>query len=290
MRDLRARTKGEYVRYVAALGRHYGCDPALLNENQIRDYFILLRTKRHYSGSTMTIARAALRCFYRDFLKAPKWTVFEELKIRRLTQLPVVLTREEVGSILSLVRRDRFRTAFRLIYHCGLRVSEALAIETKHIDSKALRIHIRNGKGGKDRYVPISPAMGEDLRRFWRRHRNARFLFPSLGRNWRDRGRDGIKHLSCATQTMSTSSVQMAFRMALAASGINKEATVHTLRHSYATHLLEEGVSIRLISQYLGHESLDTTVIYTHLTAVSEEKTRHVLERLHLQVCQSAQH
>jgi integrase/recombinase XerD len=143
------------------------------------------------------------------------------------------------------------------------------------------RLHIRNGKGGKDRFVPIAVAMVEELRQWWRTHTHRSLLFPSPGRGWADRTVSLSQAMTRSTEPMSVSSVQMAYRLARAASGVNSASTTHSLRHSYATHLLEEGVSLRQISQYLGHESLDTTVIYTHLTALSEAKTQAALTTLY---------
>jgi len=129
--------------------------------------------------------------------------------------------------------------------------------------------------------VPIAPLMVEELRDWWRTHRNPNFLFPSPGRGWADRTFSLSQSMTRSTSPMSVSSVQMAYRLARAASGVNTASTTHSLRHSYATHLLEEGVSLRQISQYLGHESLDTTVIYTHLTSISETRTQAALATLY---------
>jgi site-specific recombinase XerD len=123
--------------------------------------------------------------------------------------------------------------------------------------------------------------MVSELRQWWNMHRHPTWLFPGPGTGWRERGRTALAAALLATSSMSVSAVQHTFRLARAQSGINASATVHTLRHSYATHLLEEGVSLRQISHYLGHASLDTTVIYTHLTAISEARTRAALETLH---------
>jgi integrase/recombinase XerD len=171
----------------------------------------------------------------------------------------------------------------RLIYHCGLRVGETVSIRVRDIHGRdnPPRLHIRNGKGGKDRYVPIAPAMVDELRQWWRRHQNPEWLFPSPGRAWADRTLSLSQSMARAKEAMSVSSVQMAYRLARAASAVNSASTTHSLRHSYATHLLEEGVSLRQISQYLGHESLDTTVIYTHLTSISEARTQAALLALY---------
>jgi integrase/recombinase XerD len=202
------------------------------------------------------------------------------MRARRAQTLPVVLTREEVARLLRAVRCDRFRTVLRLIYGCGLRITEAVGLEVTDIDGAAFRIHIRDAKGGKDRYVPVAPALVATLRRFWKRHHHPRWLFPGLRHDWRTAKTPLPERARAATGPMSASAVQGAFRLALAASGLRKKATPHTLRHSYATHLLEEGISIRLISQYLGHASLETTLIYVHLSAVSEAKALEALQRL----------
>ena len=280
-KDFRPKTKQEYVRYLCKLAEHFQCDPATLTQDQVREYFLLLRQHKHYGGSAMTVARASLRCFFQNCLNHADWTVFQELAIRRVEPLPVVLSREEVARVLGAVREPRFRACLRLIYHCGLRVGEVVRIEVSHIDGPAQRLHVRFAKGGKDRYVPLAPGMLGELRQWWKLHQHPRFLFPSPGRAWKDRSCTLAESMRRATGPMSVSSIQMAFRLARAAAGLQPTATVHTLRHSYATHLLEEGVSVRLISQYLGHESLETTVIYTHLTAVSEAQTRLALETLH---------
>jgi integrase len=185
--------------------------------------------------------------------------------------------------LLGSVRCDRFRTILRLIYHTGLRIREACRLEVIDIKASAGRLHVRNAKGGKERYVPIAPEMLVDLRRLWCRHRHPRYLFPGMQVDWSEHKQPMSERVLRAAGPMSESAVQNAFRLALAASGIKTRATPHTLRHSYATHLLEEGVSIRLISQYLGHASLDTTLIYTHLTALSEERAVAALQRLFAQ-------
>jgi integrase/recombinase XerD len=222
-----------------------------------------------------------LRCFYRECLKITDWSVFEDLHINQPQTLPVVLSEAEVQHLLNSVRQERFAVCLRLIYHCGLRVGEAVGLEVQDILGRhnPPRLHIRNAKGGKDRHVPMAVAMLQELRAFWRTHRNPKLLFPSpppakeravLGRS-----------LAQTNVPMGVASVQEVFRLARQASGVNPRATVHTLRHSYATHLLERGISLRQISAYLGHQSLDTTIIYTHLTAVSEARTQSALQAMY---------
>lgn len=285
LKDYRPATKKEYVRYVRKLAEHFQCDPATLSENQLREYFLFLRQHKHYKRAAMKAAKFSLLCFYLDCLKVQGWSVFNEVRIAEPEVLPIVLSRDEVQGLLQAITEPRFRTVLSLMYHCGLRVGEAVTIEVRDIHGRTTppRLHVRNGKGGKDRFVPIAAAMVDELRSWWCSHRNRTFLFPSPGRGWADRSESLSQSMSRSTTCMSVSSVQMAYRLARASSGVNSASTTHSLRHSYATHLLEEGVSLLQISKYLGHESIETTVIYTHLTAISEAKTQAALSVLHQQ-------
>ena len=285
LKDYRPATKKEYVRYVRKLAEHFQCDPATLSENQIREYFLFLRQHKHYKRAAMKAAKFSLLCFFVDSVKVSGWTVFNEIRIAEPLVLPVVLARGEVQALLQAVIEPRFRTVLALMYHSGLRVGEAVRIEVRDLHGREQppRLHVRNGKGGKERFVPLAPAMVEQLRQWWRTHRHRTFLFPSPGRGWADRTESLSQSMARSTAPMSVSSVQMAYRLARAASGVNAASTTHSLRHSYATHLLEEGVSLLQISKYLGHESIETTVIYTHLTAISEARTQAALAALHQQ-------
>ena len=285
LKDYRPATKKEYVRYVRKLAEHFQCDPATLSENQIREYFLFLRQHKHYKRAAMKAAKFSLLCFFVDSVKVSGWTVFNEIRIAEPLVLPVVLARGEVQALLQAVIEPRFRTVLALMYHSGLRVGEAVRIEVRDLHGREQppRLHVRNGKGGKERFVPLAPAMVEQLRQWWRTHRHRTFLFPSPGRGWADRTESLSQSMARSTAPMSVSSVQMAYRLARAASGVNSASTTHSLRHSYATHLLEEGVSLLQISKYLGHESIETTVIYTHLTAISEARTQAALAALHQQ-------
>jgi len=287
LKDYRPPTKKEYVRYVRKCAEHFGADPLSLSEDQLRAYFLFLRQEKRYTRSPMKAAKFALRSFFVDCHGRTGWTVFAEVRIAEPVLLPVVLSREEVAAVLGAVREPRLRVCLELIYHCGLRVGEAVRIEVRDLHesrSEQPRLHVRHGKGGGDRFVPLHPAMVEGLRRWWRQHQHPVWLFPGPGIGWRERGRTALAAAQRATTHLSVSAVQNTFRLARAQSGVNPAATPHTLRHSYATHLLEEGVSLRQISHYLGHASLDTTVIYTHLTSMSEARTRAALATLHRQL------
>ena len=271
------------------LGEYYRCDPAALTEQQVRAYFVYLRTEKKYHGSTMNQAKVAIRTFYHGHLKIePQWALFEEIQVRRKDDLPTVLTREEVRRLLSCVDDQKYHAILTLIYSCGLRISEACKLEVTDIDTDAQRILIRNGKGGKSRYVPIDPEVIGLMRQWYRVHRNQRFIFPAVGRKWKttrlatreQQFEQQRVAMHTAKEPISASAVRNALRYAVAASGLKQPITLHTLRHCYATHLLEEGVSIRHISAYLGHASLNQTLVYAHLTTTGEAHTRKTLNGL----------
>jgi integrase/recombinase XerD len=276
LRSLSNRTRGEYLRYIRKLAGYCGKDPASLEEHEARAYLIYLKEQKRYAPSSMRIAAAALQFFYHCVV-GRDWRLFSIVRSPDRQRLPAVLSREEVRRLLGVIKEERFRTILQLIYACGLRVGEAVSLAVTDIHAAQERIHVREAKGGRDRFVPLSPFMLERLRGFWKTHRHPRLLFPGVGRGWRERASE---RSASANEPMSVSSIQHCFRLACAEAGIKVKATPHTLRHSYATHLLEEGVSLRQIASYLGHSSLDTTVIYTHLTAVSEGKALRVIEAL----------
>jgi len=177
---------------------------------------------------------------------------------KRHKQLPVVLGPPEVRSIFGQVHTPRFRACLKLIYACGLRLGEACRLAPTDIDSARGVVHIRNAKGATDRYVPIPPTLIPLLREYWKSHRNPRWLFPAASCGHR-RGSPAARHIPLGA-------VQKAFQLARQAAGVRKAAHVHTLRHSWATHLLEANVNLRLIQAWLGHRSPSTTAVYTHMT------------------------
>jgi site-specific recombinase XerD len=262
LRGLSERTQKSYVRAVRQLAKHYHKSPDLITEAELRQYFLFIKNVKHYSRPTMTIAICGLRFLYQDTLNR-KWTIFGIVRPAPEKKLPVILSREEVRQILGLVRLPRYKVCLSLIYSCGLRLQEGINLRIADIDSARQMIHVRHGKGAKDRYVPLPQRTLELLRQYWKTHRHPALLFPAEGRNHSE--------LSQATEPMSKSSLQQAFRAALKASGNNKRASVHTLRHSWATHLLEAGVNLRLIQEWLGHSSPATTSVYTHLTVKAEQ-------------------
>jgi len=262
LRGLAERTQEAYTRAVRQLAAHYHKSPDQITEEELRQYFLHLKNFKHYSRTTMTIAICGIRFFYEQTLNR-NWAIFGIVRPAPEKKLPVILSREEVRQILGRIRLLRYKVCLKTIYSCGLRLQEGTHLQVADIDSARMMIHVRHGKGAKDRYVPLPQRTLTLLRQYWTTHRNPVLLFPA-------EGRDHI-NLQKATEPMSKSSVQDAFHAALKDSRLNKRASVHTLRHSWATHLLEAGVNLRLIQEYLGHSSPATTSVYTHLTVKAEQ-------------------
>jgi len=257
LRGLSERTQEAYTRAVRQLSEHYHKSPDQITEEELRQYFLFIKNVKQYARGSSTIAICGIKFFYERTLNR-QWTTLGLVRAAPEKKLPVILSREEVRQILGGLRLPRYRVCLSTIYSCGLRLQEGTNLRVADIDSTRQMIHVRHGKGAKDRYVPLPERTLVLLRQYWKQHRNPVLLFPAEGREH--------SALAKATGPMSKSSVQQAFRAALKASGNHKRASVHTLRHSWATHLLEAGVNLRLIQEWLGHSSPATTSVYTHLT------------------------
>src|SRR6266508_3578640 len=262
LRGLSARTQESYVRAVRQLAEHYHKSPDLITEEELRQYFLYIKNVKHYSRATPSVAIGGAKCRVKVSMEKDG-TTFSMVRPAPEKKLPVILSLAEVRQILSHIRLPRYQVCLTTIYSCGLRLQEGTHLQVADIDSARLMIHVRHGKGAKDRYVPLPKRTLQLLRQYWKQHHNPVLLFPAEGRNHID--------LARSTEPMSKSSVQDAFHAALKASGNNKRASVHTLRHSWATHLLEAGVNLRLIQEWLGHSSPATTSVYTHLTVKAEQ-------------------
>jgi integrase/recombinase XerD len=271
LRGLSEKTQEAYVRAVRQLAEHYGKSPDCISEEELRQYFLYLRNEQRVSSSTFTVALCGIKFFYQQTLRQA-WPTLDLVRPLREKKLPVVLSKAEVCRILGRIHRPRYRVCLSTIYSCGLRLREGVHLQVSDIDSDRMMIHVRHGKGAKDRYVPLPVCTLEMLRGYWVTHRHPVWLFPAPFPA-------GVP-LSAATKPMSVSGVQRCFKAALQESGLQKRATVHTLRHSYATHLLEAGVNLRLIQAYLGHSSPQTTAIYTHLTREAEDLAAEAINRV----------
>ena len=264
LRGLSPRTEEAYVRAVRQLAEYCRKSPDKISQEELRAYFLYLKNVRKVSRSTQVIALSGIKFFYIHTLERP-WHTLDLVRPAKERKLPVVLSVEEVGRILDCIHRQRYRVCLTTIYACGLRLLEGVRLQVRDIDSQRNMLHIHHAKGNKERYVPLPQACLSMLRQYWRMHRNPIWIFPSPN-----------KH----SRPMNESSLQKALRAAVSESGVNKKATVHTLRHSYATHLLEAGLNLRIIQSYLGHASPATTAIYTHLTSLTQAQSLDTIDEL----------
>ena len=276
LRGLSARTREAYARAVWQLAQHYQRRPDQLSDEELRQYFLYLTNEKKIARPTATIALCGIKFFYEQTLKQP-WPTLRFVRPAREWKLPVVLSRKEVRRILREVRIPVYRACLTTIYACGLRLLEGTHLQVPDVDSARMLLHI-HGKSKKDRYVPLPAPTLQLLRAHWRTHRSPLWLFPAPTRH-------GLAHsLAHDGGPVTRSSLQSAFRGALKRSGLAKRAHVHTLRHSYATHLLEAGFNLRVIQDHLGHRSPRTTALYTHLTrevrATLTEPLNHLMEDL----------
>jgi integrase len=280
LRSLADSTQAEYLRNVRRLSSQTARDPVTLTEPDLRAYVLKLKDESQLSPSSMRTAAAALEAFYIHHL-GHTWALFSLLRCPDYKTLPEVLTVGEVHRLLSAIKLPRFRVLFGLLYACGLRLNEGLSLQVTDIRDKGRHIHLSadETKGHKARVVPLPSGTRDELRAYWCTHRHPHFVFPALGNGWRDRPNAAVK-LRDATTHMQDGSAQVCMRLARAAAGLPERVVCHTLRHSYATHLLDKGVSIRLISAYMGHSSLDITARYLHLTTVNETHAREAIEQL----------
>lgn len=273
LRGLAPKTQESYLRAVRQLANYYHKSPDQISEEELRAYFLYLKNEKKVSRSACTVALCGIKFFYEQTLQR-HWQTFDLVRPPKSKKLPVVLSQDEVRHLLQQVRLPHYRICLTIIYACGLRLKEALHLEVRDVDAERALLHIRQSKGWRDRYVPLPQTTLTLLRQQWATHRHPTLLFPS-------RHRGVAQH---ATQPMGPTGVQRAFKAALSVSTVAKSATVHTLRHSWATHLLEAGVNLRLIQLWLGHKSLQTTAIYTHLTRHAEtlagEKINHLMADL----------
>ncbi len=263
MRNLSPHTQECYVRAVAHFAKHYGKSPDQLGPGEVRAYLLHMIHERHVSWSLYNQARCALRFFYRITLKQS--FALEEISCAKTgKKLPVVLSRDEVAQFFSAARRPKARAVLMTIYAAGLRVSEAVHLRVSDIDSRRMVIRVHQGKGKKDRYVMLSPKLLAELRAYWKIARPTEWLFP--GRN--------------PQQPMNRRNVQNSCVRVARRAGLNKVVSPHTLRHSFATHLLESGVDIRTIQALLGHRNLSTTALYTSVSMKTVVATTSPLDLL----------
>jgi len=265
LRKYSPKTVKAYIHYNEDLLKISGKNLSDITESDIKDYLFYLVEQRKVATSTLNIAINALKFYYGTILK--RKFLYEIKRPRKDRKLPVVLGREEVVRILSSVENIKHKAILMLIYSAGLRVSEVVKLRAEDIDKERQLIHIRGAKGRKDRYTTLSDQVLTVLREYWKEYKPDIWLFP---------GAKPGSHLG-------TRSVEKIFTGACKKAGIRKEVSVHSLRHSFATHLLEGGTDLRYIQELLGHKSSKTTEIYTHVSKKELGKIRSPLDNLELE-------
>ncbi len=265
LRGRSSKTIRAYVAAVERFGKHFGMAAGQLDLDQARQYLRYLTADRKLATSSCNQSAAALRFFFRFILKLPG--VLERLPFQRRSRpLPVVFSRREVVALLGATENLKHRAILMTMYAGGLRLNEVIHLRPTDIDSQRMRIRIRQGKGGKDRYVMLAEQLLTVLRQYWREERPKGWLFPAVGTD---------KPLDART-------VQRVFARAKAKAGIRKPSSPHTLRHSFATHLLENGADLREIQELLGHQSIRTTARYTKVSVAGVVGVRSPLDGLTL--------
>jgi len=258
-----------YSRALRRVVEFTGCCPDKITKAQLRQFFgSLVET---HSWATVKTDRNGLQHFWSHVLNRD-WDWVKIVRPPKVRTLPDILSVDETFRVLSAVREIRFRTCLLAIYSMGLRLGEGLRLQVGDIDGKRGFVHIRAAKGKKDRYVPLPQATYRALRTYWCTHRNPVLLFPSVA---------GTRTSARSAKTvMDSGTMQRAMKAAVLACGVKKKISVHSLRHSYATHLLEAGIDLRVIQAYLGHKSPVTTIRYTQLTQVTQKNAKEIIERL----------
>jgi len=269
LHGLRSKTIESYCCSIRRVAHFFNRCPDDLNQTELKDYFSGMLEQ--YSWSTIKVALCALQFFHRYVLdRDMEW--IKIIRPPRVHRIPDIPTREEARQIINTVRKLRYRVFFFFVYSLGLRISEALAVEVTDIRHQERRVLIRDGKGGVDRYVPLPEMTYQVLRRFWPTHRHPRLLFPSP--------QGTTFHARLASKPMEASGAQAAFKAARLECGIEKQITVHSLRHAYTTHLMELGMEMRLVQGSLGHKNINTTARYAHITKVLREQNTDRTESL----------
>jgi site-specific recombinase XerD len=268
IRNLAQRTIETYLYQVGRFAKHFGQPLEQLGPEEIRLYQLHLIEVKKASWSTFNQAVCGLRFLYHTTLPRP-WVVQHIPFGKRPKRLPSVLGAEEVSRLLACVPVLKYRLILLTLYAAGLRLNEAMQLQITDIDSERMQLKVMHGKGNKQRLVPFSPRLLQELRSYWKQTRSTRFLFPG----------------KTSDVPLTSSPIQKACKVAAALAHIHKPVTPHTLRHSYATGLLEAGVDLLTIGRLLGHKSFTTTMIYLHVRRPHLESTPSPLDWLPVRQC-----
>lgn len=263
LHNLSKNTQRSYLAAVSGLAKYYMQPPDALTKEMMEDYFLYLKQDRGHAPTTIGSVITGLRFFYNHVLRqedlAPECTFKKKPR-----KLPTVLTREQIWNIIHATENMKHRLILMATYSAGLRASEIIALKPEHIDSQRMLIKVVDGKGCKDRYTLLSKKFLKELRKYYRTYRPRHYLFPSSQKKGKG--------------TLRYETVREIYNKAREKAGIKTGAGLHTLRHSFATHLLEDGYDIRKIQLLLGHSCLSTTMIYVHVSRQTLSKIKSPLD------------
>ena len=250
LRGLSGTTIREYIWQVAAYAKYFQKSPAKMGKKEVRKYLLHLRNERKLAGSSINKAHCAIKFLYEDTMG--NFRIMRNIPKAKQSRvrLPIVLDKAEIKAIFGKIRNLKHLAVLQLIYSSGLRISEAANLKIDDIDSKNMRVHVRRGKGAKERYTKLSQIVLRTLRKYWQKYRPQEYLFPGQKQQ----------------EPIHIRSIAMAFKQALLNADVKKPATVHSLRHSFASHLLDQGENLHTIQKLLGHSSIKSTVIYLHVS------------------------
>ena len=250
LRNLSQRTQRSYLSSVAGLANHYNKSPDKLSKDKIEDYLLYLKNNRGITSGSVAVVVTGLRFFYNHVAKD---NIPIDYKRKHSGKLPTVLTQKQIWDIIGATQNLKHRLILMTAYSAGLRAGEVAALKVEHIDQRRMLIFVEDGKGGKDRYTTLSSMLLKELRKYYKTFRPNTYLFPSSYNHRQD-------------QKLTYASVRNIYEKARKKAGVKKGSGTHTLRHSYATHLLEAGYDIRRIQVLMGHRHLSTTMIYLHVS------------------------
>ena len=271
LRGMAERTHDGYLREVRKLAAYYDTPPDQLTEQQVGEYLLYLINDCNFAPGSLGVAYSGIKFFYTVTLPRD-WNVLKKMRRPKQKTLPSVLTIDEVHRLIGAVKQPRNAAYLWTVYSLGLRLEEGLNLQVGDLDAQRMMVHIHRGKGAKDRYLPLPKSTLTILREYWSTHRHPTLLFPAIGRS--------RKTASNASRPMNATTVQGCIKLVVDQLGFKKKISIHTLRHSIATHLFEAGVSLRWIQKFLGHSSLQTTLIYLHLTDDGEDNGRAKLDEI----------
>jgi len=261
LKNFSPKTVSCYLHWMVQFVRHYDRSPVDMGEEEIRKYLYHLIKVKKVSQSSINQAYSAMKFFYTTTLER-EWNHVRIPRVKNGKRLPIVLSMEEVERLLGCIDNLKHLTILTTIYSGGLRVGEATRLKVSNLDSKRMTIRVEGGKGNKDRYTLLADHTLDLLRTYWKAYRPGEWLFPGANPD----------------EPISTASVRTVFKKALQKAGVTKKATVHTLRHSFATHLLESGTDLYYIQRLLGHTTANTTAVYLHITGKDLARVRSPID------------